>query len=62
MELGYASGEDIRWALNRMKKRLGEICLERGGLTEYELNSSLRLQKKRPEWPENTRYDGNTFR
>ena len=38
--------EDLNWALNRMKRRLGEILIEIGVLKDNELQHALALQKE----------------
>jgi hypothetical protein len=45
-KMGYIRSEDLNWALNRMKRRLGEILIEIGVLKDSELQHSLALQKK----------------
>lgn len=40
-EKGYAGHEDIQWALQRTRRRLGEILVDRGIITTYELNIVL---------------------
>lgn len=44
-KMGYVSSEDLDWALNRMKRRLGEILIEIGALKVDELQHALSLQK-----------------
>jgi hypothetical protein len=44
--MGYITSEDLNWALNRMKRRLGEILIEIGVLKDFELQSALALQKE----------------
>ena len=48
-ELGYATDEDINWALDRMERRLGEILREKGLLTDDELHRILSLQRYGPQ-------------
>ena len=43
--LGYSVAEDINWALNKMKRKLGEILTENGLLTNYQLDRVLVLQE-----------------
>ncbi len=43
--LEYITSEDLDWALNRMKRRLGEILIEIGVLKDNELQHALALQK-----------------
>jgi len=42
--LGYATEEDIEWALERMDRRLGEILRDKGLLTDYELQQVFALR------------------
>ncbi|MBW2490096.1 MAG: hypothetical protein JRE65_02965 [Deltaproteobacteria bacterium] len=44
-KLGYITSEDLNWALNRMKRRLGQILIEIGVLKDDELQQALALQK-----------------
>ncbi len=44
--MGYVTSEDLNWALNRMKRRLGEILIEIGVLKDDELQDALALQKE----------------
>lgn len=44
-KMGYVTSEDLNWALNRMKRRLGEILIEIGVLKDNELQHALALQK-----------------
>ncbi len=44
-KLGYITSEDLTWALNRMKRRLGQILIEIGVLKDDELEQALALQK-----------------
>lgn len=44
--MGYITSEDLNWALNRMKRRLGEILIEIGVLKDFELQNALALQKE----------------
>lgn len=44
-KLGYITSEDLNWALNRMKRRLGEILIEIGVIKDDELQHALALQK-----------------
>jgi len=43
-EMGYITSEDLNWALNRMRRRLGEILVGIGLLNDSELRSALALQ------------------
>jgi len=45
-KMGYITSEDLNWALNRMKRRLGEILIEIGVLKDNELQHALALQKE----------------
>jgi hypothetical protein len=47
-DLGYATKEDIEWALSRMHRRLGEILREKGMLTTDDLAWLLGQQKFGP--------------
>ena len=49
-DLGFVREEDIVWALSHMNERLGKILIKKGYLADHELNNSLQLQKKGPEW------------
>jgi hypothetical protein len=42
--LGYATEEDIEWALERMDRKLGEILRDRGLLSDYELQQVFALR------------------
>ena len=48
-KMGYVTPEDLDWALNRMKRRLGEILIEIGALDVDELQNALALQKESPQ-------------
>jgi hypothetical protein len=43
-KLGYMTSEDLNWALNRIKRRLGQILIEIGVLKDNELQHALALQ------------------
>ncbi len=43
-KMGYIRSEDLNWALNRMKRRLGTILLGIGLLNDSELQRALTLQ------------------
>ncbi len=43
-EMGYITPQDLTWALNRMKRRLGEILIGIGLLDDSELQHALTLQ------------------
>ncbi|MFC1812707.1 hypothetical protein ACFL03_08445 [Thermodesulfobacteriota bacterium] len=45
-KMGYITPEDLNWALDRMKRRLGEILIEIGVLKDNELQHALALQKE----------------
>ena len=45
-EIGYATDEDINWALAKMKRRIGEVLLDMGVLTDYDVGRALRMQRK----------------
>jgi hypothetical protein len=45
-EIGYATDEDINWALAKMKRRIGQILLDMGLLTDYDVGQALRIQHK----------------
>jgi hypothetical protein len=49
-ELEYITDEDIEWAMESLDKKLGQVLLKRGVLTDYDLNSSLALQRYGPRW------------
>lgn len=42
--MGHITAEDLDWALHRMKRRLGEILIEIGVLSDQELQQALALQ------------------
>ncbi|MBN1842644.1 MAG: diguanylate cyclase [Deltaproteobacteria bacterium] len=44
-KLGHATDQDIRWALDKMKRKLGEILNEKQVLTDYELHRALTMQQ-----------------
>ena len=44
-KLGHSSDEDIEWALERMRRSLGEILQEKGLLNEIEMHRVLALQQ-----------------
>ena len=41
IELGYASHQDVAWALDRINRKLGKILVERGLITEFDLRRTL---------------------
>lgn len=43
-EMGYITPQDLDWALNRMKRRLGTILIGMGLLNDSELQRALTLQ------------------
>ena len=45
-KMGYITSEDLTWALDRIKRRLGEILVEIGVLKDDELQQALALQKE----------------
>jgi len=44
-ELGHSTPEDIDWALNRMKRKLGEILRDKQVLSDDELNRAMAQQR-----------------
>jgi len=48
IKLGYATQEDIIWALNRMERRLGRILRDKGYLTDHEVRRILFEQRRGP--------------
>jgi len=48
IKLGYATEEDIIWALNRMERRLGRILRDKGYLTDHEVRRMLFEQRRGP--------------
>jgi hypothetical protein len=48
IKLGYATQEDIIWALNRMDRRLGRILRDRGYLSDHEVRRVLLEQHRGP--------------
>lgn len=49
IELGYATEDDIIWALNKMERRLGRILRDKGYLTDHEVRRILFRQRRGPE-------------
>ena len=49
-DLAYSTDEDIDWALDNTRKRLGEILVQNDVISRYDLNSSLALQRYGPNW------------
>lgn len=47
-KLGNATDEDIKWALNRMKRKLGEIMMDNSFITDHELHRALAVQRYEP--------------
>jgi hypothetical protein len=47
-ELGHSTPEDIDWALNRMKRKLGEILRDKQVLSDHDLHRALSEQQRRP--------------
>jgi hypothetical protein len=47
-ELGHSTPEDIDWALNRMKRKLGEILRDKQVLSDQDLYRALSEQQRRP--------------
>jgi DNA-binding transcriptional regulator PaaX len=47
-QLGHATEDDIRWALQRMKRKLGEIVRDNRLITDHELHRSLVLHRYEP--------------
>ena len=45
IELGYATDEDIRWALGMLERRLGDVLKDRQCISEYDLQCALSMQK-----------------
>ena len=44
--MGYITSEDLNWALDRIKRRLGEVLIELGVLKDEELEDALALQRE----------------
>jgi hypothetical protein len=44
-ELGYATDEDVRFAVEKLNRRLGDILKDRQCLTEYDLQCALTMQQ-----------------
>ncbi len=44
-ELGYATDEDVRFALKKLNRRLGNILTDQQCLTEYDLQCALTMQQ-----------------
>ena len=47
-KLGNATDEDIKWALNRRKRKLGEIMMDNSFITDHELHRALAVQRYEP--------------
>lgn len=47
-ELGHSTPEDIDWALNRIKRKLGEILKENQILSDHELHRAMAVQRRKP--------------
>jgi hypothetical protein len=43
-KMGYINSEDLNWALDRIKRRLGEVLIELGALKDEELQEALTIQ------------------
>ena len=43
-KMGYITSEDLNWALDRIKRRLGVILIELGVLKDEELQDALTIQ------------------
>jgi hypothetical protein len=43
-KMGYITSEDLNWALDRIKRRLGEVLIELGALKDEELQDALTIQ------------------
>ncbi len=41
VELGYATEQDISWALKRSNRKLGEVLVEQGLINEFDLRRTL---------------------
>jgi two-component system cell cycle response regulator len=50
--LGYASADEIDWALDRKNMKLGEVLMEKGLLTDGELDRALALQDQAADVPQ----------
>jgi hypothetical protein len=48
IKLGYATQDDIIWALNRMDRRLGRILRDKGYLSDHEVRRVLFEQHRGP--------------
>ena len=46
-EHGYSTKEDIRWALNKINRRLGKILRDKKLLDDYDLRCAMSLKKFR---------------
>jgi hypothetical protein len=42
--MGYITSEDLNWALDRIKRRLGMVLIELGVLKDEELQDALAIQ------------------
>jgi hypothetical protein len=49
-DLAYSTDEDIDWALDNTRKRLGEILVQNDVISRFDLDSSLALQRYGPNW------------
>ena len=43
-KMGYITSEDLNWALDRIKRRLGVVLIELGVLKDEELQDALAIQ------------------
>jgi len=46
-ELGYATDEDVQFALKKLNRRLGDILTDKQCITEYDLQCALTMQRYR---------------
>lgn len=46
-ELGYATEEDIQWAMNKIKRKIGSILKEKRLVTDYDITCALSLKDYR---------------
>jgi len=43
-ELGYATGKDIQWAMDKMNRKVGSILKEKRLVTDYDITCALSLK------------------
>ena len=51
-EMGYTTDEQIKRGLARRREKLGEVCLRKGFISNYGLQSALAMKRHGPRWME----------